>query len=248
MFILDSKFVKSFPLGYIIADFEIRQEGASTMHSSIKIPIYRIKMMKHLLLLLFAISSLYAAEQPSVCQILFSEREQKSMGFDRQRRMYPPDRARKLSMRAVKTGIEFLQQKRLHEAMAEFNRAWRFAPDNPYSYWMAAIVRSMEAIDATLPDTKKQCFEDSLKLWDKCHALLRESPKEVKENYDLDLAETMIQYGIFLSESEPQKAGHLFRQADALLKQFHPSNDLRGQKTFERAREMRMKIPPDQKQ
>ena len=72
------------------------------MHSGIKIPIYRIKMMKHLLLLLFAISPLYAAEQPSVCQILFSEKEQKSMGFDRQRRMYPPDRGRKLSMMAVK--------------------------------------------------------------------------------------------------------------------------------------------------
>ena len=128
--------------------------------------------------------------------------------------------------------------------MAEFNRAWRFAPANPYSYWMAAIVRSMEAMDATRPDIKKQCFEDSLKLWEKCHTLLRESPKEVKENYDMDRAETMIQYGIFLSASEPRKAGHLFRQADALLKQFHPSNDPRGQKTFERAKKMRMKIPP----
>ena len=214
------------------------------MDNGINVPLCRIKIMTPLLFILLVISTSYAAEQTSVCQMLFSEKEQEAMRFDRQRRMYPPERARRLSMAAIKTGVEFLRQKRLPEAMAEFNRAWRFAPANPYSYWMAAIVRSMEAMDATRPDVKKQCFEDSLKLWEKCRALLRESPKEVKENYDLDCAETMIQYGIFLSASEPQKAGDLFRQADALLKQFHPSNDSRGQKTFERAKKMRMRIPP----
>ena len=130
-----------------------------------------------ILLFLFAALSLPAAEEISYCQMLLSDAEQKVQGFDRQRKMYPPERAKRLSSMAVRDGSELLRKNKLSEAMAEFNRAWRFAPANPYSYWMAAIVRSMEAMQAARHEVKRQCFEDSLKLWEKCLPLLRGSPQ-----------------------------------------------------------------------
>lgn len=199
------------------------------------------------LFLMFAALSLAAAEEISYCQMLLSEAEQQARGCDRQRRMYPPDRAKRLSIMAVRDGSELLQKGKLSEAMAEFNRAWRFAPANPYSYWMAAIIRSMEAMQATRREVKKQCFEDSLKLWEKCFPLLRESPREVKENFALDKAATLIQYAVFLSGTDPQKAGELFRQADVLLKPFQPGNDPRSRMCYERVQKMRSQIPEKEK-
>ena len=196
-----------------------------------------------ILFFLFAVLSLPAAEEVSYCQMLLSETEQKVQEFDRQRKMYLPERAKRLSIMAVRDGSELLQKNKLSEAMAEFNRAWRFAPANPYSYWMAAIVRSMEAMSATRNEVKKQCFEDSLKLWEKCFPLLRESPKEVKGNFALDKAATLIQYAVFLSGTDPQKAGQFFRQADVLLKPFQPGTDPRSRMCFERAQKMRSQIP-----
>lgn len=200
-----------------------------------------------ILLFLFAALSLPAAEEISSCQMLLSEAEQKVQGFDRQRKMYPPERAKRLSIMAVRNGSELLRKNKLFEAMAEFNRAWRFAPANPYSYWMAAIVRSMEAMQTTRHEVKKQCFEDSLKLWEKCFPLLRESPKEAKDNFALDKAETLIRYAFFLSGTDPQKAGELFRQADALLKPFQPGYDSRSRMCFERAQKIRSQIPEEEK-
>ena len=199
------------------------------------------------LFLMFAALSLAAAEEISNCQMLLSEAEQQAQGFDRQRKMYPPDRAKRLSIMAVQDGSKLLQKGKLAEAMAEFNRAWRFAPANPYSYYMAAIVRSMEAMRATQDEVKKQCFEESLKLWDKCLPLLGGSPREVKENYTLDKAETLIRYAAFLSGTDPQKAGQLFRQADLLLKPFQPGNDPRSRMCFDRAQKMRSRIPKEEK-
>ena len=204
-------------------------------------------LLPEILLFLFAALSLPAAEEISYCQMLLSEAEQKVQGFDRQRKLYSPERARRLSNMAFRDGSELLRKGKLAEAMAEFNRAWRFAPANPYSYWMAAIVRSMEAMQATRNEVKKQCFEDSLKLWEKCLPLLRESPKEVKENFALDKAATMIQYAVFLSGTDPQKAGQFFRQADVLLKPFQPGNDPRSRMCFERAQKMRSQIPEKEK-
>ena len=105
----------------------------------------------------------------------------------------------------------------------------------------------MEAMQETRHEVKKQCFEDSLKLWEKCLPLLRKSPREVKENFALDKAETLIRYAVFLSGTDPQKAGELFRQADVLLKLFQPGNDPRSRMCFERAQKMRSQIPEKEK-
>ena len=116
-------------------------------------------LLSKILLFLFAALSLPAAEEISYCQMLLSDAEQKVQGFDRQRKMYPPERAKRLSRMVVRDGSELLRKGRLAGAMAGFNRAWRFAPANPYSCWMAAIIRSMEAMQATRDEVKKQCFD-----------------------------------------------------------------------------------------
>ena len=192
---------------------------------------------------LFAALSLPAAEEISYCQMLLSEAEQKVQGFDRQRKLYLPERAKRLSIMAVKDGSELLRKNKLSEAMAEFNRAWRFAPANPYSYWMAAIVRSMEAMQATRDKVKKQCFEDSLKLFTKAATIIESSPnRELKENLALDRAETLIQYGIFLKKEHPEQTERFFRQAEAILESIVPGRDARGKALADRIGEMRSRM------
>ena len=196
-----------------------------------------------ILFFLFAALSLPAAEEISYCQMLLSEAEQKVQGFDRQRKLYLPERAKRLSIMAVRDGSELLRKNKLSEAMAEFNRAWRFAPANPYSYWMAAIVRSMEAMQATRDEVKKQCFEDSLKLFTKAATIIESSPnRELKENLALDRAETLIQYGIFLKKEHPEQTERFFRQAEAILESIVPGRDASGKALADRIGEMRSRM------
>ena len=102
-----------------------------------------------LLLSFFAVSALSAKEQIPPCQMLLSEAEQRAAGFDRQRAMYPPDRAKRLAMMSLRDGTAFMRKGELAKAMEELNRAWQFDPSNPYSYWLAGIVRAMEAARLT---------------------------------------------------------------------------------------------------
>ena len=72
-------------------------------------------------------------------------------------------------------------------------------------------------------------------------------PRDVKENFALDKAETLIRYAVFLSGTDSQKAGQLFRTADVLLKPFQQGNDPRSRMCFERAQKMRSQIPEKEK-
>ena len=196
-----------------------------------------------ILLFLFAALSLPAAEEFSYCQMLLSEAEQKVQGFDRQRAMYPPDRAKRLAVMSLRQGSDFLRQEKLAKAMEELNRAWRFDPSNPYSYWFAGIVRGMEAARLTEPDLRKSGFDDSLKLLAKTAAIIETSPnRELKENLALDRAETLIQYGIFLKKEHPEQAEQLFQQAEAILESIIPGQDTRSGQVTERVRDMRVRM------
>ena len=141
------------------------------------------KFLPKILLFLFAALSLSAAEEISYCQMLLSEAEQKVQGFDRQRKMYLPERAKRLSIMAVRDGSELLRKNKLSEAMAEFNRAWRFAPANPYSYWMAAIVRSMEAMQATRNEVKKTMFRGQSQTLGKMSSAASGIPKRSERKF-----------------------------------------------------------------
>ena len=196
-----------------------------------------------LLLSFFAVSTLSAEEQIPPCQMLLSEAEQRAAGFDRQRAMYPPDRAKRLAMMSLRDGTAFMRKGELAKAMGELNRAWRFDPSNPYPYWLAGIVRGMEATRLTEPDLQKSCFDDSLKLFVKAAAIIKTSPsRELKENLALDRAETLIQYGSFLTREHPEQAEQLFRQAEALLAGIVPGRDARGGQVTKRIGDMRARM------
>ena len=195
------------------------------------------------LLLFFAVSALSAEERILSCQMLLSEAEQKALGFDRQRAMYPPDRAKRLAVMSLRDGSDFLRKEELAKAMEELNRAWRFDPSNPYPWWLAGIVRGMEAARLTNPDLRKRCFDDSLKLFDHAADIIKSSPnRELKENLALDRAETLIRYGCFLKKKHPEQAEKLFRETETLLARIMPGRDARGGKLSNRIHEMRSRM------
>ena len=192
---------------------------------------------------LLAVTALSAEERILHCQMLLSEAEQKAQGFDRQRAMYPPDRAKRLAMMSLRVGSDFLRKEELAKAMEELNHAWRFDPSNPYSWWLAGIVRSMEAARLTEPDLRKKCYDDSLQLFEKAAGILQPSPnRELKENLALDRAETLIQYGIFLKKEHPEQTEQFFRQAEAILESIVPGQDARGRQVSDRIRDMRARM------
>ena len=200
-------------------------------------------MKIHLVLLFFAVLSLAAAEQPLTCQMLLSEKEQKDIGLDRQRAMYPRDRAKRLAMMSLRDGMAFLDRKDLDKAMREFNRAWRFDPANPFPYWMAGIVRGIEAAQLTDPGLRKKCYDDSSSLFGKADVILRASSDgTLKENLAMDRAEALIQYGVFLKKDHPEQAEQRFREAETLLAGIVPKQDTRGKQVAERIRQMRGRI------
>ena len=196
-----------------------------------------------LLLSLLSAAALSAEEKLLPCQMLLSEAEQRELGFARQRAMYVPSRAKRLAAISLREGADLMRKEELAKAMEELNRAWRFDPTHPYSYWLAGILRGMEAARLTDPDLQKKCFDDSLKLFDRAAAIIEPSPKrELKENLALDRAETLIRYGIFLKKENPAEAAERFRQAELILKNIVPGQDARGGALSERIREMRSRM------
>ena len=195
------------------------------------------------LMFLFSVAALSAEERILPCQMLLSETEQRELGFARQRAMYVPSRAKRLAMLSLRDGSAFLQKEELAKAMEELNRAWRFDPSNPYSFWLAGIVRGMEAMRLTNSDLRKKCFDDSLKLFDKAASIIENSPnRELKENLALDRTETLIQYGGFLKQEHPEQAEKQFREAEAILKSIVPGRDARGGQVTKRIEDMRSRM------
>ena len=87
--------------------------------------------------------SAVTSEKPfevTYCQLLLSEAEVVEQGIDRQRRMYPRGSKLRISAQAVEEGFNAATRK---EAMACFNQAWRFNPENPMAYWGAGIIRGL---------------------------------------------------------------------------------------------------------
>lgn len=170
-------------------------------------------------LCLVAIAALTAHGGLLKCQMLMSPEEQTRMGYDRQRRMYPPERAKRLAAQAAAQGMKLMERRDLAGAMAEFNRAWRFCPDDPYCYWMGGIVRGIEALNATDPALRSRAFQESLRLFDEARKRLDGGRIEL-ENLALDRAETLICYGEFLQSGRSPEAARYLDEAESILTPF----------------------------
>ena len=96
------------------------------------------------------------------CQMLLPEKEQKEI---LSLRRYPQSTKRRLWAAAIKEGFAALDKKDLDNAMREFNRAWRFNPENMDAYWGAAIVPRLNVL--MLLDVRVE----NLSLWEKPRTL-----------------------------------------------------------------------------
>ena len=154
------------------------------------------------------------------CQLLMSETEVQSQGIARQRSMYPASSRQRISDQAVRDGFNAATRK---EAMREFNRAWRFNPENPLAYWGAAIVKGCEALkygnDKALAG---KCWQDSIMLFEKGDALPKAFPPIQKCEYQIDMAVACRDCARFLQKESTDKAKALLEKAEAIFLQYHP--------------------------
>lgn len=149
----------------------------------------------------------------------------------RQRGAYPADAKKRISDAAVKDGFNFLAQGKLSEAMSEFNRAWRFAPDHYAAWWGAGIVRGKQAASAAAPDLQTRYLLDSVKLLEKAVSF---APFKEKINAQCDLAQSLSLCGMRLKSTGKSAEGDELlaktkTMLDEMLKSAPASGRIRNQ-------------------
>ena len=160
------------------------------------------------------------------CQMLLPEKEQKEILSGRR---YPQSTKRRLSAAAIKAGYAALDKKDLDNAMREFNRAWRFNPENMDAYWGAAIVMGLHAEKAKTIAEAKSFIENSLKLFELARKYLS-GDIIVKENFQLDYAASFYVAGQILLKSDKKSAGKYFLEAEKMWLPFLNNRDMKKQR------------------
>ena len=160
------------------------------------------------------------------CQMLLPEKEQKEI---LSLRRYPQSTKLRLSAAAIKDGYAALDKKDLDNAMREFNRAWRFNPENMDAYWGAAIVMGLYAEKAQNTAEAKNFIEKSLKLFELAHKNLS-GDIIVKENFQLDYAASFYVAGQILLKSDKKSAEKYFLGAEKIWLPFLNNRDMKKQR------------------
>ena len=160
------------------------------------------------------------------CQMLLPEKEQKEILSGRR---YPQSTKRRLSVAAIKAGFAALDKKDLDNAMREFNRAWRFNPENMDAYWGAAIVMGLHAEKAKTIAEAKSFIENSLKLFELARKYLS-GDIIVKENFQLDYAASFYVAGQILLKSDKKSAEKYFLEAEKIWLPFLNNRDMKKQR------------------
>lgn len=148
-------------------------------------------------LLISLLPALLRAVEVPEAQMLLSPEQQQEMGFEQQRKMYPKDAAERISMRACLDGYRLLfKEKKTAEAMAEFNRAWRFEPNQYGAWWGAGIILGIRASGKELSSEKRlRYLQGSVTLMKKAVEL---APTEEKVNAQCDYVQSCNRYGAYL--------------------------------------------------
>ena len=160
------------------------------------------------------------------CQMLLPEKEQKEI---LSLRRYPQSTKRRLSAAAIKDGYAALDKKDLDNAMREFNRAWRFNPENMDAYWGAAIVMGLYAEKAQNTAEAKSFIENSLKLFELARKYLS-GDIIVKENFQLDYAASFYVAGQILLKSDKKSAEKYFLGAEKIWLTLLKKRDMKKQR------------------
>ena len=160
------------------------------------------------------------------CQMLLPEKEQKEI---LSLRRYPQSTKRRLSAAAIKDGYAALDKKDLDNAMREFNRAWRFNPENIDAYWGAAIVMGLYAEKSQNTAEAKNFIEKSLKLFEFVHKNLS-GDIILKENFQLDYAASFYVAGQILLKSDKKSAEKYFLEAEKIWLLLLKDRDMKKQR------------------
>ena len=161
------------------------------------------------------------------CQMLLPEKEQKRILFERW--WYPQSTKLRLSVATIKAGFAALDEKDLDSAMKEFNRAWRFNPENIDAYWGAAIVMGLYAEKAQNTAEAKNFIENSLKLFELARKYLSGNIIE-KENFQLDYAASFYVAGQILLKSDKKAAEKYFLEAEKIWLPLLKNRDMKKQR------------------
>ena len=166
-----------------------------------------------LIVVILFLSISYAAEIPSALALL-NEKEQVDQGFVRQRKHYNTLVAQRISSESCARGWKFLfQDKNLPSAMNEFNKAWRFNPDNCQVYWGGGIICSIQGENKSADQEK--FLNQGIILLKKALDL---SDNNNRNNIALDLANAYNGLGVMMSNNENRpKAIQLFDQSQEIL-------------------------------
>ena len=158
--------------------------------------------------------------------MLLPEKEQKEILSGR---WYPQGTKLRLWAAAIKAGFAALDKKDLDNAMREFNRAWRFNPENMDAYWGAAIVMGLHAEKAKTIAEAKSFIENSLKLFELARKYLS-GDIIVKENFQLDYAASFYVAGQILLKSDKKAAEKYFLEAEKIWLPFLNNRDMKKQR------------------
>ena len=161
-------------------------------------------------------------------QMLLPESEQQKILSTRN---YPPNARQRLSAKAAQAGYAALARKELNNAMQEFNRAWRFNPQNIDAYWGAAIVSGLQAETTAKASEAQKRIENSLKLFKLAEKYLSGNRIE-KENYQLDYAASCYAAGVIMLKSEKTSAEKYFAEAEKLWLPLLKDRNLQKQRDF----------------
>ena len=161
------------------------------------------------------------------CQMLLPEKEQQRILFERW--WYPLGTKLRLSVAAIKDGFAALDEKDLDSAMKEFNRAWRFNPENMDAYWGAAIVMGLYAEKAKTIAEAKSFIEKSLRLFEIAQSHLSGNIIE-KENWLLDYAASFYMAGKLSFKSDKTAAEKYFLEAEKIWLTLQKNRDLKKQR------------------
>ena len=176
-----------------------------------------------ILFLFVVLCIVFSASAAVDCQMLLPEKEQKEI---LSLRRYPQSTKLRLWAAAIKDGYAALDKKDLDNAMREFNRAWRFNPENMDAYWGAAIVMGLYAEKAQNTAEAKSFIEKSLKLFELARKYLS-GDIIVKENFQLDYAASFYVAGQILLKSDKKSAEKYFLEAEKIWLTLQKDRDLK---------------------
>ncbi len=158
---------------------------------------------------------LLAEDKIPDAQALLTGLQQTKSSFEQRYQFYRGEISKETSQKACNKGWNLLfQDNNKIKAMDEFNKAWRFDPDNFQAYWGSGIIYGMVANENS--SSCEQYLKDSIRLLEKSLELV--VAHAAKRNVTFDLVDAYNRIGIFyLNATNKEKADFYFAKSENIL-------------------------------